>query len=321
MKNIILLLFVLVPILAFSQAKKPTIMVVPSDSYCIHKGYYTKDKSSGTERLIPDYKRTLQSEQQIRLVITKMAAIMADRGFPLKDLEQELKNIDTEAAEIALLESSSSGASIKESPIDVLKRVAKADIILNLDISTKRNGPENYVVFNLRALDAYTNKQIAGAAGQGLPSSSAAPEILLEEAVLSHMDNFNGRLMKHFKDMFANGRESKIMIRVWDNSEIDLDSEFEVEDEEMSLADAIELWCVDNCVKGRFSNSDASSNLMKLEQVRVPLFYKRKGRQVAMGTKKFVNNLRKYLKKAPFNIESKVYQKGLGEAWLIIGEK
>lgn len=321
MKKIILLLFVLVPILAFSQAKKPTIMVVPSDSYCIHKGYYTKDKSSGVERLIPDYKRTLQSEQQIRLVITKMAAIMADRGFPLKDLEQELKNIDTEAAEIALLESSSSGASIKESPIDVLKRVAKADIILNLDIATKRNGPENYVVFNLRALDAYTNKQIAGAAGQGLPSSSAAPEILLEEAVLSHMDNFNGRLMKHFKDMFANGRESKIMIRVWDNSDVDLDSEFEVEEEEMSLADAIELWCVDNCVKGRFSNSDASSNLMKLEQVRVPLFYNRKGRQVAMGTKKFVNNLRKYLKKAPFNIESKVYQKGLGEAWLIIGEK
>lgn len=320
MKKIIILI-ILSPLFAFSQAKKPSLMVVPSDSYCVNKGFVTKDNSTEIEKLIPDYRKTLQNDQQIRMVITKMATIMAERGFPLKDLEQELKNIDTESAELALLESNESSASIKENPIDILKRVAKADIILDIDIQTKRNGPENYVVFNLRAIDAYTNKQIAGAAGQGAPSSSAAPEILLEEAVLSHMDNFNNQLMTHFNDMFTNGRESKIMLRMWNNSEVNFETEYNVDGETLNLAEAIELWFTDNCVKGRFSNSDGSATFQKFEQVRIPLFYERNDKQVAMDTKKFVSNLKAYLKSEPFNIDSKLYQKGLGEAWLIIGEK
>ena len=41
----------------------------------------------------------LQNDAEVRLVITKMGEIMADRGFPLKDLEMELKNLEREAAE------------------------------------------------------------------------------------------------------------------------------------------------------------------------------------------------------------------------------
>src|SRR5690554_3286189 len=256
----------------FGQAKKPTIMVVPSDQYCISKGYKLEFESMGLKQTLPDYRTALQNDAEIRLVITKMGEIMASRGFPLKDLEMELKNLEREAAEAAML-TSGSGSEMAESPIDMLKRTAKADIILDLSFEVKRRGPEKFITFNLRGLDAYTSKQIAGAAGQGSPSSSAGSDLLLEEAVLSHMDGFNAGLQRHFDDMFANGREMKVMVRVWDGwYDGDLETYFtDSEGEELELLEHIENWFFDNAVQGRFSLSDASENFMRLEQVRMPM--------------------------------------------------
>jgi len=305
----------------FSQAKKPIIMVFPSDQYCISRGYSLKFDNQGQSQTLPDYKKALQTDPDLRLVITKMGQIMADRGFPLKDLEQELKNIEQEGAEMAML-TSKSGAGIVESPIDKLKRTAKADIILDLDFTLKKSGPQTYISFNLKGLDAYSSKQVSGVAGAGKPSSSVAPEVLLEEAVLSHMDDFNAGLMRHFDDMFANGREVKILIKLWDSSGDDLETEYEVNGESVELTTAIDHWLDDACVSGRYSRSDATASMARYEQVRIPLMKKdTKGIDRAIDTRSFVTDLRTYLSKAPFSLTSKVYQRGLGEAWLIIGEK
>jgi len=323
MKKLFILIFALtLNTIVSGQAKKPTIMIVPSDNFCIGKGYFSSVSINGTEQKIPDYKKAFQENDQIRLVITKMGGIMSERGFPLKDLEQTIKSIETEGAELSMMSSKSSGASIKESAVDLLKRTAKADIIMDLDYSIKRRGPEQIITFNLRGLDAYTNKQVAAAAGVGSPSSFASADLLLEEAVLSHMDEFNGQLSKHFDDMFKNGREVAVVVRVWSNSEIDLEKDFTINGQTESLTEHIENWMSKNTVSGRFSTADATENVLKMDQVRIPMmFTNSSGREVAMDTKRFVTNLNKFLSAPPFNIESKIYQRGLGEAWLIIGEK
>lgn len=303
---------------ALGQAKKPIIMVVPSDQYCISRGYKMEFNNQGMKQVLPDYKTALQTDPDLRLVITKMGQIMADRGFPLKDLEQELKNLEQERAESSMLTSSSSGSEMAESPIDALKRVAKADIIMDLDFEVKRQGPQKYIVFNLKGLDAYTAKQVSGVAGAGKPSTAASPELLLEEAVLSHMDNFNAGLMRHFEDMFAKGREVKVQIKVWANWGENLESEMGSDGKELSQI--IEDWFADNCVEGRFNLSDATENFMKFEQVRIPMMRTdEKGRQRAVDTRSFVSDLRKYLQ--GIGVPSKLYLRGLGEAWLILGEK
>ncbi len=305
---------------AFGQAKKPTIMVVPSDRYCITKGYSTKINNQGTETELPDYKKALQNDAELRMAISKMSGIMADREFPLKDLEQELRNIANESAESTML-TGSGGSSVSESPIDVLKRTAKADIIMDLDFSVVKQGPKNSIMYTLNGLDAYTSKNIASSTGVGSPSTSASVELLIEEAVLSHMDEFCGRLQAHFDDMFNNGREVKIMVKVFDGSDVNLSDEYDYNGETDELSIFIEDWMADNTVSGRFSLSDATENFQRYEQVRIPMFYERNGRQRAMDTRTFVNNLKKFLAEAPFNLESKVYMRGLGEAWVIIGEK
>lgn len=321
MKKIIsIFAFAVIAASAFGQAKKPTIMVVPSDRYCISHGYSITFDNQGTQVTLPDYKKAMQSDAELRLVISKMSGIMADREFPLKDLEQELKNIANENAESSVL-TGKDGGSIVESPIDALKRTAKADIIMDLDYTITQQGPKRSINFILNGLDAYTSKNIASSTGAGAPSSSASAELLLEEAVLSHMDEFTGRLMKHFEDMFANGREVKIMVKLFDGSPIDLNEEFDYNGNTDELGVLIEDWMAENTVSGRYSLADGTENFQRYEQVRIPLYYERNGKQRAMDTRVFANNLKKFLSESPFMLDSKVYMRGLGEAWVVIGEK
>ncbi len=296
-------------------------MVVPSEQYCISRGYSTTFVNEGVEQTIPDYRRAMQSDPDLRLVITKMGGIMADRGFPLKDLEQELRNLERQSAELEMLTSTETGSGIAESPIDRLKRVAQADIILDLDFTINTRGPQRWITFNLRGLDAYTATMVAGAAGSGQPSTSAPPDLLLEEAVLSYMDEFNGRLMSHFEDMFRIGRQVTIRVQVWDSAFFDLYEMFHYDGYDMELIDIIEYWIEDHTVEGRYTLADGSNNFLRFDQVRIPLFtVDPRGRERAMDTRRFVSNLASYLRQN-FNIDSHIHQRGLGEAWLIIGER
>lgn len=298
--------------LAYGQAKKPTLMVVPSDNWCITNGYYIEYDNQGTKTKLPDYKKAFQENANLLLVISAMNSVMAERGFPMKNMESAIKTLESESAEDNM-RTSKNGNGVSESPIDKLKKVAKADIILQLTYTVTATGPKKSITFNLQGLDAYTDKQIATATGTGAPSFSAELPVLLKEAVLNNMDNFNSQLQAHFDDMFENGREIIIRIKKFDG-DIDLEQEYAGKE----LGEHIEDWLKANTVKGRFSTTDATENMMLFEQVRIPI-YDEKGN--ATDARRFVKGLQNFLKAAPFNLDSKLTMKGLGQAALIIGEK
>ena len=315
MKNIILsIALFLVSAVCFSQAKKPEIMVMPSDVWCNEKGYMTTFDNQGVQEQIPDYKKAVKTDKELTNVISKLGALMADRGFPLKDLSATITGIEQREAEERLV-TSKSGSTIAESLLDKIRRVAKADIILSVDWTVNQSGPKRSITYNLQALDAYTNKQIAAVQGTGAPSMAAETVLLLEEAIVLNMDNFANRLQTYFDDLFANGREVSVRVRVFDNgSGIDMESEFDGSE----LSEIIDDWMYENTVSHRYSKADGSENFIDFSQVRIPL-YRENGR--AMDTEYFVRSLSKYLKQPPYNLVSKVLTRGLGEAVLIIGEK
>jgi len=120
--------------------------------------------------------------------------------------------------------------------------------------------------------------------------------------------------------MFTNGREVKVMIKTFANAGIRLDDEYTIAGTTDQLSILIEDWFATNTVQGRFSLSDGTENFMRMEQVRIPMMYTRNNQERAMDTRTWVGNLSKYLRENA-QIESKVYMRGLGEAWLIVGEK
>jgi len=303
--------------LAFGQAKKPTLMVVPSDAWCNKNGYMMEFDNQGTKVKIPDYKKAMQEDTDLLLVIASINDMMAERGFPLKNMESAIKTLESNAAEDNM-RMSKDGASIAENPIDALKKVAKADIIIQMTWTVNQTGPKKSITFILQGLDAYTDKQIAGANGTGAPSFSAEAPVLLKEAVTAHIDNFTGSLQTHFEDMFANGREIIVRVQLWDGGDFDGDLETEMGPDDEELGTIIEDWMADNTVKGRFSTTDATETMMLFEQVRIDLF-NAKGR--AQDARRYIKGLSKYLKNEPYLIPNKVVMKGLGRATIILGGK
>ena len=255
----------------FAQAKKPTIMVVPSDAWCIRNGFIQEFNDQGVVKKIPDYAAAMQNNTDIRTLVSAMGDFMAQQEFPIQSLEQELKRLQSEEAELSVLTGSETGAAIAESPIERIRRTAKADIILDLDFEVRRLGPKRQVSFNLTALDAYTSKIISGNTGVGSSSSGAAIETLLQEAVLSFKDNFIAGLLRHFDDLFNNGREVIVTLRRFDSSPIDFETEFDYNGQTAELADIIGVWFEENTLNGRFSEAERSTNVLRYNQVRIPL--------------------------------------------------
>lgn len=307
---------------AAGQAKKPTIMVVPSEGWCKKMGYVTTYDNQGVKESVPDYKAALAANSDIRLLITKMGGIMANRDFPMKSLEQEMRNMGNESVEASLLMGKETGSGITESPIDILNRTAKADILIDLDFDIKKSGPQRQVTFIVTGLDAYSAKIISGNTGVSSKSASVPIETLLEESVLSFMDQFTSDLQRHFDDMFENGREVKVTLMKFASSPIDFETEFDYNGYDAELADIIGVWFEENCVEGRFSMAYKSDNIVRFDQVRMPLYTRSlSGREVASDMTGFTRSLVNMLRKDPYNVPVKVYPKGLGEIWLIIGEK
>ena len=281
MKRVIFIMAaLLLPAMLMAQAKRPTLMVIPADSWCAANGYMKTEDG----KLVPDYEKAWQGTQDLFSVVAKIGELMTDRGFPLKDMSQSLKNIGQ----------------------------VRTDILMEVGWKVNKTGPKQSVTYTLRGVDAYTLKQIAAGSGTGKPSFSAELPVLIEEAVLERMDNFADQLQAHFDDLLENGREVSVSVRA--ENGIKFDKEYDGEE----LTNIIDEWMALNTIGHRYNLSNATETMLDFEQVRIALYA---DNGMALDTRRFVNDLRKKLSAAPYNIPSKIETNGLGKATLILGKK
>jgi hypothetical protein len=300
--------------LLFAQAKKPTLMILPSDNWCEQRYFMTEFNNQGTKQKVPNYKQVFQEDTEIGQVISKIGALMIKRGFPLKDVEQELKAIEERTGEANMTTSSNSGTSIAESPLDKLKNKSKADILIQIWWKVNKSDQGKSVSFTLEAFDAYTSKRIASSTGTGDVNNSDIVPVLLEEAIIKNINPFVSQLQSHFNDISKNGREILVTVKRWNSWENNLETEINGQE----ITDYINKWMKDNTVNKKFNMSDASENFIRFDQVRIPLH---NADNDPIDARQFAKGLQKYLKGAPFNFEVKLMTRGLGEAILVLGEK
>lgn len=297
----------------FDKAKKPSIMVVPSRNWCERNDCMDKVEVMGEIISIPNYRKAFDMSTDLNNVTAKIGNMMTDRGFDLRLMSSVLTSIQNESAESAVLTSETSGAMMAESPIDKMRRVAKADIWLEVDWQLNVNGMDRSVTFNLSGIDAYTNEQIANCQGTGQPSYSKEIAVLMGEAVSNNIDNLNEQLSGKFEEWFVQGRAITVQLARFETCEYNFESEFDGEE----LGILIEDYMSEITVNGQFSTDIATANKMMFTNVRIPLFDKN---DRAMDARRFGSMIRRYLS-SEFQITSKVDIKGLGQVTIIIGEK
>lgn len=295
----------------FAQ-KKPTLMILPSDNWCIEHNYILQYDNQGERVRVSNYQQAFQEDRELNSVIGKMGELMLGYGYYLKDAHTELKNVLTRTAEDNVTYSKTSGAQLAESPIDVLKRKAKADIIIQVGWFTARVTGGRALQFTVEAFDAYTSKRIATVQGK-YDASALTVADALQQGVKKQLKQFDKQLDGFFSKMKSSGRESLLTIRVWDNWDNDLETEFVGEE----LLVHIQHWLSKNTVNGQFSLSEATENQAKFEQVMIPI---KDDNNTDVDARSFAQQLQHYLKRE-LDVTSKLMMCGLGEAILVLGEK
>ncbi|MDR2042225.1 MAG: DUF6175 family protein, partial [Tannerella sp.] len=248
---------------ACGQAKKPSLMVLPSDAWCKANGCVTSITAQGIETHVPDYPKAFETD--FSLVNTKIGELMTDRGFPLKDLEGTLKSIKRRQVDEAAM--GADGMEAEESVLDMVRTRVKPDIELYMEWKVNRMGSKQSVTFILRALDAYTSEQVAAASGTGSEALSNTPlPVLLEEAVHNHLDNFCSQLDGHFAGILKNGR--KVTLEIVLGKDNGLERGLRTEFDDTSLSEIIENWVSENTVGNNFNTTTSSRTRMMFEDVR-----------------------------------------------------
>lgn len=300
---------------AFGQnvAKKPTITILPSDNWCAARYFMTTYDNQGTEVKIPDYQTAFQQDSELPMVIANVGTLLTDYGYSIKDAEQELKAITTRAQEDNVTTSSTSRSYLAETPLDILKRRVKADILLQIWWKVNKEAVGHSVSFTLEAFDTYTSKRIATYSGTSAASEEIIPR-LLATTIKDNIATFDQQLTSWYNKMEANGREIVLTVKCWDNWDKNLETEYDGKE----LTDCIAEWMAANTVQGQYNLSDGTENFAQFEQVMIPLC---DANGKAMDARSFAVQLQRFLKKEPYSITAKVMIRGLGEAILVLGEK
>lgn len=308
MKKLLLLaLCAVISFDAFAQAKKPTIMVVPSNQWCIANGYYDEVDIHGTTTRVVNYEKALLDNADLNSVIISFGNEMSDRGFPLQDLAATIESIK--------LDEALTSSDIAMSREDMILNRAKADIMLEVGWDIIESDYDKYAIrYNLKGLDAYSRKQITGCDLIGPESGFISPAKQLKQVLTDTFDEFCGRLDNYFNDMGANGREVSFTFFVKSGSAYDFSTE--VGDEGYLLSDIMEMWFDDNTVSGRYTVSSASDTRWVFDQVRISLY---DDRGTAIDARRFINTLVRKLRSEYGITPIKIVTLGLGSCRIEIG--
>ncbi len=246
----------------------PRVIVVPSDEWCITRGYYVEVDRFGPKVKQPDYRAALLGERDLLSVIVEIGSLMKERGLDLDLLEENLKRIEKIAAEEEAREMD--GNKVKKTNLERLRETVKADFWIKVSWSVKNLGPRAAVDFTIVGVDAYSDRQVAAGQGSSMPVMRSALNVTshLRTAVAANIEQFNRQLMTTFEDILANGRIVTINCICTDAADFDYETEL---DGGAYVADVIEDWVADNALNGKYSLSNTSTNNMSFDEVRMPL--------------------------------------------------
>lgn len=310
-KHLLLTLLVSLPFVLVSQSRptQPTIMVIPSDGLMEKLGYLQRVTDNGETSYIPDYRRAFVENTDLVHVISKIGELFTDRGFNLKDLNQELRQLQQESVEDMALESKN-GGEVATSLLDRVLNNVRPDIILELTYELKKvQGPMHSFYFDIQAKDAYTNEQVGAASGPGPDTMETLLVRMAVEAVVNHIDNLQSQMQKHFDDISAHGRKIYARVQIFDDAGFDFEDEFG--DDE--LGEELTAWMKRHSLDNSARITKNTPNEMRYT-LRIPLFDKE---GMPMSAYEFAEEMAGFLK-STYGIRTRKMTQGIGDARLVI---
>ena len=267
MKRIILIVSILLctaysTIAQNTAVVQPKIMVVPYVSEGV------------------DIRKTIESDPNIRLVLSKIREAFDNRGFSTVDFETKLKS---QSANNALLQNALQDLK------SLVIQGSGADIYVEAEYQYTESGAGNSVKVLMKACDVSTGSSLANKdAFSGVFRSNDVGR-LAGAAVEKVSDDFLSVIQGKFSDIVANGRSIIIDFKIDENSSITLNKEFNGEE----LADILTDWIADHSYKNNYHIQGTTELEMIFDDVKIPLV-DANGRNYNIN--QFNRELRQYLR-------------------------
>lgn len=314
MKRVFIKLIILLCISTSAFAQKamtpPHVMVIPDLIYCKSHGFTQQFDNMGITETIPDYEKALSEDPYLHSVLIQVAQLITDRNesIVIVDLLEAINNAKADAAM-----SSANNGDQSESVDEAIIRNSDADILVKIQFSVLKNGPENQISYTITGTDAYTNQMFAPISGMGAPSTSANPVVLLREAVFNNMDAFLTKMLSFYNGMLTKGRMVAFDIKTTETSAVNMNSKMG----EYTVREQIEDFLYDNSVEGNgLERVKGGSTFLQYDGVYIPLTATIRGRQRKQGAKDVAQKLVNYLEQGGVKSEYKI--KGLGKVLIYI---
>lgn len=296
----------------------PQIMILPSDQVLKNFSCLNEQTVNGRTYQIRDYQKYLMADDRAKRIFSTIQTAFNNEGFPLNDLEQTLKQLNTQ-------EATDMADGFEKDAKTLLLTTAQPDIILEMNYNTTantRNGAnvlrtkkkeveisEKNISYTLNAIDAYTNKVISSITASNIKGESTT------ETIQADMQKKFKGLMKdvqnYFSDILTRGRDITVRVAVAKGSNVKL-SDTNIEGD--TYADYIMDYIKSHTVKGAYKMQRNTDNELYFVNCRIRLLNE-DGTQY--GVYDWARDLAQSLRK---NLGVKVTNKsqGLGEVLISI---
>lgn len=289
-----------------AQAEKPRLMVMPDNPWMNQNNYVQQEEFQGKTKKKYLYDDAFNNDRELFNVVTAVGEVFANRQFPLASYQAQMENKDDADSNMEFTDD------FEEEAEDVAAGNRKQDLAdIRIEIGWNRE-IDNSVTFRMRAVDAFSTKEVCATKYDGIAVSRITPLArALQLAVDTNMDTFMGQLESHFADIQTNGRETALICRVKKGSPVNFETEMSNGE---TLGMNIYNWLNDNSVNHQFSQRAATKNKLEYDQIRMSM-KDSAGRQQIMQT--YISGLVKYLKNT-FNVRATTRDNAPGSCVLVI---
>jgi len=273
-KFVLLYFFALVTSSLMAQSgTQPKIMVIP----------YTKQGE--------DIRTILESDENKRIVLTKIKEAFDERGYSTVDFVAKLKAI--ESGNTFNIDNQSD---IKSQIIDM----SGADIYVEAEITCLQNpvmsqgNPESRVKIIVTAYDASTGTSLSNKIGESGTFYTNDIAKLGMKAISSCADDFLRIMQEKFTSMAENGKSAMIQLGLSETSNIDFEKE--IGSDGLQLKDQIELWVEEHAYNGDYHIQGSTKTKMIIDDMKLPPVDPNTGKvyslsKLSMDFLKFFRNL------------------------------
>lgn len=285
----------------------PTIMILPSDNLLAQAGALKTETKNGRSFTMRDYNKFLKVNKDNKAIISTIQSAFVQVNYPVQDLEQMLKQLDTQAATDMV-------DGLEKDAKAMLLTTAQPDMIIELDYNSKMsmnsavNAPRN-ISYTMNVLDAYTSKVISSTSEVDMKGESTAA--VLKSSLAGKMGNLTKDIQTSFSDILMRGREITVRLTTAKGCKVKM-TEVSVEGD--TYADWIVDYIKTHTVKGAYKMQRNTDSELYFVNCRIKLLNE-DGTQYGVydWTRDFCKNLRK-------NLGLKVTNKaqGLGEVLISI---